>query len=324
MAVALAPAPAWAQVQSGTVTGIVQDQQDSVLPGVTVTLTGPDRRLQFVTTDDGRYRFLNVPPGNYTVTAALPGFATLVREHVQVVVGATVDLPFRMQVATVQENITVAGGAPILDARATGTSTNFTQDELSKIPTSRDPWALLRTVPGVQMDRVNIAGNETGQQSNFASKGSTRYDTVWTMDGVVITDMSATGGSPTYFDFDAFVADDLEMPEPFARRRVQGQQRIGEEVVAHAVRPVEVRGRRTGRDVDDAAALVGAMPGQLFAPPLTVQDSFDHVSCPNSPGCGMVWKIQRSFPVRTSYARMCPGEPGSPSLTRPPTISRSW
>jgi hypothetical protein len=204
MAVALAPAPAWAQVQSGTVTGIVQDQQDSVLPGVTVTLTGPDRRLQFVTTDDGRYRFLNVPPGNYTVTAALPGFATLVREHVQVVVGATVDLPFRMQVATVQENITVAGGAPILDARATGTSTNFTQDELSKIPTSRDPWALLRTVPGVQMDRVNIAGNETGQQSNFASKGSTRYDTVWTMDGVVITDMSATGGSPTYFDFDAF------------------------------------------------------------------------------------------------------------------------
>ena len=54
------------------------------------------------------------------------------------------------------------------------------------------------------MDRVNIAGNETGQQSNFASKGSSRYDTVWTMDGVVITDMSATGGSPTYFDFDAF------------------------------------------------------------------------------------------------------------------------
>ena len=98
----------------------------------------------------------------------------------------------------------VEGGSPIVDTKATGTATNFTQDELSKIPTSRDPWALLRTVPGVQMDRVNIAGNETGQQSNFASKGSSRYDTVWTMDGVVITDMSATGGSPTYFDFDAF------------------------------------------------------------------------------------------------------------------------
>ncbi len=203
LAVALA-APARAQEQSGTITGIVQDQQGGMLPGVTITMAGPDRTLTFVTQEDGRYRFLNVPPGAYKVTAEMNGFATLVRDNVLVAVGATVDLPFSMRVATVQESITVEGGTPVIDARATGTATNFTQDELSKIPTSRDPWALLRTVPGVQMDRVNIAGNETGQQSNFASKGSSRYDTVWTMDGVVITDMSATGGSPTYFDFDAF------------------------------------------------------------------------------------------------------------------------
>ena len=202
-AAALAP-PAAAQVQSGTVSGIVQDQQGGVLPGVTVTLTGSDRTLTFVTGEDGRYRFLNLPPGTYRITAELSGFATLVRDDVVVVIGSSVDLPFAMRVATVQETVTVEGSSPIVDARATGTATNFTQDELSRIPTSRDPWALLRTVPGVQMDRVNIAGNETGQQSNFASKGSSRYDTVWTMDGVVITDMSATGGSPTYFDFDAF------------------------------------------------------------------------------------------------------------------------
>jgi hypothetical protein len=164
-----------------------------VLPGVTVTLTGTDRTATFVTGSDGRYRFLNVAPGTYKITAEMSGFTTLAREAV-VVVGANVELPFTMRVGTRQENVTVEGTSPIVDAKATGTATNFTQDELSKIPTSRDPWALLRTVPGVQMDRVNIAGNETGQQSNFASKGSSRYDTVWTMDGVVITDMSATGG----------------------------------------------------------------------------------------------------------------------------------
>ena len=101
------------------------------------------------------------------MTAELSGFTSLVRDNVLVTVGANVDLPFAMRVATVQETVTVEGTSPIVDSRATGTATNFTQDELSKVPTSRDPWALLRTVPGVQMDRVNIAGNETGQQSNL-------------------------------------------------------------------------------------------------------------------------------------------------------------
>lgn len=196
--------PAMAQVQSGTISGVVHDQQGGMLPGVTVTLSGADRTLTFVTGEDGRYRFLNVPPGTYRVTAEMSGFSTIVREGVVVVVGSTVDLPFTMRVAAVEETVTVEGNSPIVDSRATGTATNFTQDELSRVPTSRDPWALLRTVPGVQMDRINIAGNETGQQSNFASKGSSRYDTVWTMDGIIITDMSATGGSPTYFDYDAF------------------------------------------------------------------------------------------------------------------------
>ena len=86
----------------------------------------------------------------------------------------------------------------------TGTATNFTTDELTKIPTSRDPFALMRSVPGVLVDRVNIGGNETGQQSNFASKGTRPQDASWTMDGIEITDMAATGASPTYFNFDNF------------------------------------------------------------------------------------------------------------------------
>ena len=54
----------------------------------------------------------------------------------------------------------------------------------------------MRSVPGVLVDRVNIGGNETGQQSNFASKGTRPQDAVWTLDGVNITDMAATGASP--------------------------------------------------------------------------------------------------------------------------------
>lgn len=197
-------APAAAQVQGGTVSGTIRDEQGASLPGVVVTLAGSAEKLSYATGADGQFRFLNVAPGSYKVTASLPGFTTIVREDIRVVVGQTVDLPFSMKVASLQESVTVSGESPIVDTHKLGTATNFTQDELAKIPNSRDPWALLRTVPGIVMDRVNIAGNETGQQSNYSGKGTLGRESTWTLDGVVITDMSATGASPTYFDYDAF------------------------------------------------------------------------------------------------------------------------
>ncbi len=109
-----------------------------------------------------------------------------------------------MKLAGVEQSVNVTAESPLVDPKTTGTSTNFTQAELSAVPTSRDPWALLRTVPGVMVDRVNIAGNETGQQSNFQSKGTRPQDAVWTMDGVIITDQAAIGASPTYFNYDNF------------------------------------------------------------------------------------------------------------------------
>ncbi len=200
----LAVVPAYAQVSGGSVTGTITDEQKAVLPGVTVTIQGTDRAADTVTDAAGKYRFLNLPPGNYTVTAALAGFSTLAHEGVVVAVGRAVDLPFQMKLAALAETITVSGESPIIDTKATGTSTNFTTDELTKIPTSRDPFALMRSVPGVLVDRVNIGGNETGQQSNFASKGTRPQDASWTMDGIEITDMAATGASPSYFNFDNF------------------------------------------------------------------------------------------------------------------------
>jgi Carboxypeptidase regulatory-like domain/TonB-dependent Receptor Plug Domain len=197
-------AGASAQVQSGSITGTVRDGQGGVLPGVLVTLAGAGPTQTYTTETEGQYRFLNVPPGTYTMTLSLPGFQTVIREGIVVAVGQTVSLPLTMNVASVQETVTVTGESPVIDTKAMGTATNFSQDELARVPNSRDPWALLRTVPGVSLDRVNIAGNETGQQSSFVSKGGRQGDAVWTMDGVPITDMATAGASPTYFDYDAF------------------------------------------------------------------------------------------------------------------------
>jgi hypothetical protein len=205
LALVLGAVPAvFAQLASGNIYGVVNDEQGGALPGAAVTLSGATIGTRSTTADSaGNFRFLNLDPGTYKVSVGLPGFATVNRDVI-VNTGASVDLKYGMKVATMEETITVDAETPVVDTKKTGTSTNFTQDELAKVPNSRDPWALLRTVPGVVMDRVNVAGNESGQQSSFAAKGSARADAVWNLDGVNITDMAAIGASPSYFDYDAF------------------------------------------------------------------------------------------------------------------------
>jgi Carboxypeptidase regulatory-like domain/TonB-dependent Receptor Plug Domain len=195
--------PAAAQTQGGSITGSVRDAQGASAPGSDVTVQGSDATFHFTTAQDGAFRFLNLQPGAYRITATLSGFTSAVRDVI-VAVGRNVEAPMELRVAAITESLTVSAPAPIVDARATGTATTFSSDELAKIPTSRDPFSLVRSVPGVLLDRVNIGGNETGQAPTVVSKGTRPQDTVWTLDGIVITDMAAAGAPPTYFNFDNF------------------------------------------------------------------------------------------------------------------------
>src|SRR4051794_257193 len=198
--------PVAAQTAAGTLTGRVADATGLPLPGATVVVQGADISRTFTTDGEGRFRFLELAPGAYTLTSTLQGFATNVRGHVVVVVGQTVELPVTLTLSALTETVNVTAASPMVDARQTGIATNVGIDELVNIPTSRDPFSLLRSINGVLVDRVNVGGNETGQQSNFVSKGTRPQDAVWTLDGVAITDMTLTGSAPTYFNYDNFDA----------------------------------------------------------------------------------------------------------------------
>ncbi len=194
---------AFAQFQTGNVYGRVQAKDGSVLPGVTVTLTGLGAPHTQVTDGQGNFRFLNLSPGTYALKAELSGFGTAARTGLGVRVGANSDVSMTLNPSS-SESITVTAEAPLLDTRKTGSSTNVSKVELEKVPQARDPWSVLQTTPSVMVDRINVGGTQSGQQSNYIAKGALGRDNTWNMDGVNITDMGATGSSPLYFDFDSF------------------------------------------------------------------------------------------------------------------------
>jgi len=190
-------------VYLGRIDITVVDSTGAVLPGVTVELTGPLGQTA-VTDAKGEVHLLNLPPGTYQVKATLSGFVDYQNTNVPVVAGGSVPLRITLRVAGVEEQVQVTAETPVIDTKKQTTVTNVTLEELQNIPNSRDPWVVMQTVPGIIVDRVNVGGSESGQQSNFTAKGAGRGDATWNLDGVPVTDMAATGATSTYFDFDAF------------------------------------------------------------------------------------------------------------------------
>jgi len=196
-----------AQQRTGNIFGKVTDQEGNPLPGVTVTLYSPfGPPMTSVTSSEGMFRFLSLPPSKtYTIKLELTGFKTRVEENIVVAVGVNTNLNLIMEMGVLEEQVTVTAISPMVDTKKTTVGTNVTQDILQSLPTARDPWVILQMAPSVIMDRENIGGAESGQQSTYVSRGATTYNNnVWAMDGIVITDPAAIGASPSYYDFDAF------------------------------------------------------------------------------------------------------------------------
>ncbi len=193
-----------AQQQTGEIYGRAADNSGALLPGVTVTVAGPAliQPRVAVTAEAGTYRVAELPIGTYTVTFELAGFRTLAFPDIRITIGFRAQVNGNLELSTVQETVTVLGASPLVDSRETGTTTTFNFETLQNIPSARDPWVMLERTPGIVMDRANVGGNQSGQQSGYVSRGASTGNNKWSIDGVDITDMTATGASPIYYDFD--------------------------------------------------------------------------------------------------------------------------
>jgi hypothetical protein len=135
--------------QTGTVRGVIKDSNGNPLPGVNITLSGPNMmgKATDVSREDGSFRLPAIPPGSYTLTAELQGFKTLTLTDVVVRVGLTVTLDLKMEQAPVEEQVTVTAKAPEIDVQKTKITTAVTSEQISTLPLNRSLTNVLNLVP---------------------------------------------------------------------------------------------------------------------------------------------------------------------------------
>ena len=193
-------------LQTGTIFGKVIDTDSNPLPSVNVTVRSQSLikgAQSAVTTSEGAYRFILLPVGNYDVTFEIQGFKTLIKKDVRVALRKATTVNATLEISAIEETVTVVGEAPIIDKKSSTIATNFTIEMLQKVPSARDPWVLMEMTPGMVMDRQNVGGSWSGQQSDGYAHGSLGNQTGYHIDGVNMTDPSDLA-SAMYYDFDSF------------------------------------------------------------------------------------------------------------------------
>ena len=117
VALLLSLAPAMAQTQTATVRGVVSDRSGAVIPGATVTLTNVDQdRPWSVTTNAvGEYVFVQIPPGNYALSAEARGFKKYHQGGLILQVAQIAELNLALELGAVTETVEVTGQALLLE-----------------------------------------------------------------------------------------------------------------------------------------------------------------------------------------------------------------
>jgi hypothetical protein len=147
-------APAGAQVTGqGTISGLVTDPSGAVVVGATVTITNVDTNVAVLRTTNstGYYEADALNPGNYKITAASPGFSTIVRSGINLLADAYLDVGLKLSVGNTSQVVTITAGESLLNTESGSQGQVLTTQEMESVPISgANPMQLAAIAPGVQ------------------------------------------------------------------------------------------------------------------------------------------------------------------------------
>ena len=208
----LVPAGAYAQA---SIAGVVKDTSGAVLPGVTVEAASPaliERVRSVVTDGSGQFKVVDLRPGTYSVTFALPGFSTLKREGIELQGSFTATVNADLRVGAVAETVTVTGDAPIVDVQSVTQQRVLAKDVLDSIPAGRNHANFAMLIPGMT-GAVDYGGTNNLNLSTLTVHGGRTGDQRVTVDGMSI---SATSGNGELSNFIPDITSTQEVAVSFA------------------------------------------------------------------------------------------------------------
>ena len=169
LAIGFTPRSTPAQILYGSIVGVVKDAQGGFVPGATVTITNRETNLtrDIVTDAQGAFNAVNVLPGPYDVKVSLQGFREAVRSNVPVTIGQVARVTMTLEVGTLNETITVASDAQLLQTDKADVHTELKSAELTSMPLNRfrNYQALINLVPGTTPMAFGNAETDTPARS---------------------------------------------------------------------------------------------------------------------------------------------------------------
>jgi outer membrane receptor for ferrienterochelin and colicin len=153
-----------AQQGGSAIRGRITDQQQGILPGVSIVVTHAESGTirETVTGSDGTFLVPGLLPGPYKIAAVLQGFSRLTQDNLVLRIGSTLQVDLVLRVGAIEENVTVTAQSPQVDLTSAQVGGNVSAGEIENLPSgSRNFTGLVSLLPGVVYNQAADSSSDS-------------------------------------------------------------------------------------------------------------------------------------------------------------------
>lgn len=177
----LLSATAIAQVDTGSISGVITDSSGAVIPGVKVQIIQRDTNAEvsILTNGSGFYAAPTLRPGAYVLTVTKDGFRGEKRTGIELRVQDRIELNFQLAVGTATVEVTVSAAAPLLESETSSLGQVVEERSISNLPLNGRNFIQLATLTA-----GTLPSSRTAERDNFISNGARGVQNSYLLDGV--------------------------------------------------------------------------------------------------------------------------------------------